>query len=422
LILIVTLAFVTLTVFAQRQTGSPSPASGLVMVYAGVGAEVIWYSASADGTLTRRGAAPLPANANEGGAHPSGKFLYVAWSDGGPSYEFPGSSLRRTAGTKHGVSAFRIDPATGALQAHGEAASIPARPIHMVLDITGTHVLAAQNEPSALTVIQIRPDGTLGAVIPPAKPIDAGVYAHGVGVDPANKMVVLVARGNGPSATRPEDPGALKILRNDNGSLTSVASIAPKGGYDFQPRHVAFQRQGPWVFVTLERQKKLQVFRKVSDEMIADAPIFTKDTSDKLDLGNTRPGTLRVHPNGRFVYVANRASGSKEIDGKPVFTGGDNSIAVFAVNQETGEPSRLQNADTRGMEPRTFSIDAAGRLLVVGNQTPLYRQGAQGVTAIPASLASFRIGDDGQLTFASKIDVPTAPTRSLYWMTIVTVD
>ena len=154
--------------------------------------------------------------------------------------------------------------------------------------------------------------------------------------------------------------------------------------------------------------------------MIADLPVFTTDTSED-DSGSTRPGTLRVHPNSQVVYVANRAGDFREVNGKPVSVGGDNSIAVFSVNQTTGEPTRIQNVDTRGMEPRTFALDAAGRLLVVGNQTPLYVSDGQSLKHVPASLSVFRIGQDGRLTFASKTDVPTVPGGSLYWMTVASL-
>ena len=194
------------TVLAAQGPTAVPPRQSPVMIYAGVGSQVAWYSTALEGTVAKRGEVAVPANVNEGAVHPSGRFLYVAWSDGGPSYEFPGSGFRRTAGTKHGVSAFRIDPASGALHAHGAAVSVPARPIHMTLDAAATHALVAQNEPSALTVIKINADGTLGHPVAPASPIDAGVYAHGVGVDPAGKMVVLAARGNGPRRTDPKIP------------------------------------------------------------------------------------------------------------------------------------------------------------------------------------------------------------------------
>ena len=128
-------------------------------------------------------------------------------------------------------------------------------------------------------------------------------------------------------------------MRYRDGLLTSWASVAPGGGFGFQPRHLDFA--GPWVFVSLERQSKLQVYKKLSDEAISSAPLFTKDSL--TDPNNARPsqaaGTVHVHPNGRFVYQANRASGTSDFQGKPVFVGGENTIAVYEINQETGEPS-----------------------------------------------------------------------------------
>ena len=94
--------------------------------------------------------------------------------------------------------------------------------------------------------------------------------------------------------------------------------------------------------------------------------------------------------------------------------GGENSIAVYAINQKTGEPTLLQNADTRGAEPRTFALDPSAQVLVAGNQTAI----SAGSKTIPASLAVFRVRTDGKLDFVRKYDVDTSG-GSLFWMGIV---
>ena len=91
---------------------------------------------------------------------------------------------------------------------------------------------------------------------------------------------------------------------------------------------------------------------------------------------------------------------------------------VFAIDQETGEPTRIQNVDTHGIQPRTFGIDPTGRLLVVGNQSSLAVREAAGITMRGANLAVFRIGDDGRLTFSHSYDV-NAGDRPLFWAGIV---
>jgi 6-phosphogluconolactonase (cycloisomerase 2 family) len=304
----------------------------------------------------------------------------------------------------------------------GEATRLSARPIHLTVDMTGTHLLIAYNAPSSATVHRLAPDGTIGApVVAPAR-LDAGVYAHQIRVDSSNQFAILVTRGNGPAGGKPEDPGALKVFGYDNGTLTNRASIAPGGGFDFQPRHLDFHPSKPWVFVSLERQNKLQVYRKVP-EGIGSAPLFTKDslTAPEHVLPGQAAGTVHVHPNGRFVYQANRADGTREFQGRRVFAGGENAIAVYAIDQNTGEPTRIQNIDTRGIRPRTFALDPAGRVLVAANQQPTLVRDGEVVRTVPASLSVFRVGADGKLDFVRKYDVAASETRNMLWMGIVPV-
>jgi 6-phosphogluconolactonase len=148
--------------------------------------------------------------------------------------------------------------------------------------------------------------------------------------------------------------------------------------------------------------------------------MFAKDTL--ADASNVRPGqalgTIHMHPNGRFVYLANRASGTIDFEGKPVFVGGENNIAVFAINQDTGEPTLIQNVETRGIHVRTFALDPSGRILVAGNMMQLSVRDKKGVSAVPASLAVFRVRGDGKLDFARKYDVDVG-SHNLFWMGIV---
>ena len=409
----------------QSQTatlaGKPAEAGNALganraVLYAAVGAELTQYDVNVDGaTLVKRGSVTLPANVQEAAWHPSKRYLYVAWSNGGPSNIPAGSAA--PSGNQHGLSAFRVDPPTGRLLPYGQPAVLPSRPIHVTTDIPGTHVLVAYNDPSGVTVHQIEPDGTIGAQVKPAMPLDVGIYGHQVRVDPSNQTVILMTRGNGPTASKPEDPGAIKIFSYKNGVLANRASIAPGGGFNFQVRHLDFHPTQPWVFVSLERQNKLEVYQRKADGTLGSTPMFAKDTL--ADPGNVRIGqqlgTVHVHPDGRFVYLANRASGTTDVGGQTVFVGGENNIAVFAINQDTGEPRLIQNADTRGIHARTFALDPSGRILVAANMMELAVRDAKGVTTVPASLAVFRVRFDGKLDFVRKYDFNVG-SRNMFWM------
>lgn len=399
-----------------------APASGKAVLYAAVGSEITQYDIDmANAALIKRGSTTLPANIQEAWQHPSKKFLYVAWSDGGASA--PSSSGVAPAGNLHGITAFRIDPSSGALIPHGKLATLPSRPIYITTDIDGTHVIAAYNDPSGLTVHRIMPDGTIGALVQQTAKLDFGIYGHQVRVDPSNQAVILVTRGNGPTPTKAEDPGAIRIFNYKDGLLSNRVSIAPGGGFNYQVRHLDFHPSGRWTFVLLERQNKLHVYKRSADGTLDTSPLFVKDTLSKP--GDSRSGqavsSIHMHPNGRFVYVANRGSGTVEFEGQRVFAGGENSIAVFAVNQQTGEPSLVQNIDTAGFHPRTFALDPSGRILVVANQMSMMVRQGSAVRPAPATLAMFRIGEDGKLTFQRKYDADTGDGKSLFWTGIVAV-
>jgi len=402
-----------------NQPGGKTSGKGKVVLYAAVGAELTQYDVDVDGAaLVKRGSLTLPANVQEAAQHPSKQYLYVAWSNGGPSNLSPG--IPAPSGSQHGLSAFRIDPGSGALLPYGQPASLPSRPIHVTTDIPGTHVLAAYNDPSGITVHRIEPDGTIGSQMKEPPGLDVGIYGHQVRVDPSNEMVIIMTRGNGPTPTKPEDPGAVKLFSYKDGMLSNLVSIAPGEGYNFQVRHLDFHPSRRWVFVSLERQNKLDVFEKLKDGTLSKEPLFSKDTL--IDPGNVRPGqalgTIHMHPSGKFVYLANRASGTTDFQGKPVFVGGENSIAVFAINQNTGEPTLIQNVDTRGIHVRTFALDPSGRILVAGNMMEISVRDKDGVKTVPASLVVFRVQSDGKLEFARKYDLNVG-SRNLFWMGIV---
>jgi len=414
----------------EAQSRLPPAASGKTVLYAAVGAELTQFDVDVEhGTLVRRGAIRLPANVQEAALHPSRRHLYVAWSNTGPSY---GSAAgvagpRQPAGAaaSYGLTAFRVNPASGALTPVGSPAPLRARPIHLTTDMDGTHVPVAYNDPSGVSVHRLEPDGTIGAEVGQPPSLDGGTYAHQIRVLPSNRAAVLVTRGNIAAAGKPEDPGALKMFAYQRGVFRNRPSIAPNGGYGFQARHLDFHPSRPWAFLTLESQNRIEMYR-ISEDSLSPAALFSKTTLAEPEKvrPEQRASSIRVHPNGRFVYVGNRASGTTEVRGARVSVGGENTIAVFAIDRDTGEPTLIQTADTRGFYPRTFEVDGSGRLLVVANQHPVAVRDGDRIRTVPASLSAFRIGPDGKLTFIRAYDVAADPNagRLLFWMGIVSFD
>jgi len=128
--------------------------------------------------------------------------------------------------------------------------------------------------------------------------------------------------------------------------------------------------------------------------------------------------TVHVHPNGRFLYGANRAQATVEYKGEQVFKGGENSIVVYSIDQQTGEPTPIQHIETRAIHPRTFHIDPSGRMLVAQHNKPVKLRDGDAIRTVAAGLSVLRIGDDGKLTFVRKYDVDVGD-KLMFWMGMV---
>jgi 6-phosphogluconolactonase len=154
-----------------------------VALYANVGPDLTHYDvdlAGAELILIKKETVTLPAGVQYAWSHKSRRYLYVASSSSASGYG--------KAGTEHHVTAFSIDPATGALSQHGTPIRLPTRPIHISTDIPAENILVAFNNPSAVRVYRINEDFTPGEEVVQPALIDAGIFAHQVRTTPDNRL------------------------------------------------------------------------------------------------------------------------------------------------------------------------------------------------------------------------------------------
>ena len=96
------------------------------VLYDAVGPELTcWHADIGNAALTRQGSVTLPALVQYAWRHPTKPMLYVASSNFVPIDKPDG---------KHHLTAFRIDPASGALSPLGAPVAIRARPIHITVE------------------------------------------------------------------------------------------------------------------------------------------------------------------------------------------------------------------------------------------------------------------------------------------------
>ena len=69
--------------------------------------------------------------------------------------------------------------------------------------------------------------------------------------------------------------------------------------------------------------------------------------------GHSTCAEVQIAPSGRFLYGSNR---------------GHDSIAIYSVDQDSGQLSLVGHESTRGKIPRNFEISPDGRWLAAANQ------------------------------------------------------
>jgi 6-phosphogluconolactonase len=177
------------------------------------------------------------------------------------------------------------------------------------------------------------------------------------------------------------------------------------------------------MYVSDERTNQVYMFR-ITDSAIESEPacrcslLEAPNRVDVRQLG----GPIHVHPSGRYLYVANRADRTEEINAQKVFAGGETSIAVFKIDSLTGKPTLVKHAHTRSIHVRTFAYDPTGRLLVTASIKPLAVTVDGEIRPIPAALTVFRVRNDGSLNYAGQYPVDTREGQLQYWMGIVAVN
>jgi 6-phosphogluconolactonase len=250
------------------------------------------------------------------------------------------------------VSAFSIEPKTGALKLINQRPSGGAGPCHIVSDKEGRHVLVANYGSGSVAVLPVRADGTLGAAsdvvqhagksVHPER--QKGPHAHCVTLDPANRFAFAC------------DLGLDKILvyRFDaaQGKLTPHAppfvSVTPGAG----PRHMVFRPDGRFAYVINELNSTINVYA-YNPNAGALRVVQTVSTLPEYFDGANTTAEIDVHPSGKWVYASNR---------------GHNSVVLFTVDFQKGTLTYVEEQGTGGKTPRHFGIEPSAEHLAIGNQ------------------------------------------------------
>jgi 6-phosphogluconolactonase len=292
------------------------------------------------GRLTSAGLAAEATNPSFLAIHPSRRFLYAV-------NEQPEFAGRKTGA----VSAFAIDPPGGGLRLLNQEPSGGAGPCHLVVDAVGKHVLVANYGGGSVEVLSIGPDGTLGeptAAIqhkdPDPGPKPRRPRAHSINLDAAQCFAFVADLGLDRVFFYRFDSKAGTLTPNE----PAWVKLADKAG----PRHFAWHPSGRFAYVINELNSTVTAFSYDAGRGTL-REIQTVSTLPADFAGKSDCAEVQVHPSGKFLYGSNR---------------GHDSIAIFAIDSQTGRLAPLGHESTQGKTPRNFAIDPTGRYLLAANQ------------------------------------------------------
>lgn len=261
------------------------------------------------------------------------------------------------------VSAFSIDHRTWKLSLLNQVASGGAGPCYIALDKSGKYLLVANYMGGTVAAIPVAADGRLSqassvikdsGAVGPVKERQEGPHAHWIENSARNRFAYVADLGLDRVLIYKFDAAKGMLGTGDaaaKGGASSEdffsATLAPGTG----PRHIAFSADGNYMYVLGELDSTVTVFS--NDEKEHYKAIQKISALPAGFNGKNGAAEVAVHPSGKFLYTSNR---------------GDDSIAVFSVDRDTGRLTLEQRVPTGGKTPRNFALDPNGSRLLAANQ------------------------------------------------------
>jgi 6-phosphogluconolactonase len=267
--------------------------------------------------------------------HPDGKHLYTT--------HFSGAG---------GISAYEINPKTGALTRINRISGNGAATTFIGLDNTARTALVANFRGGHLASYRLRPDGGLGEPVsdflhPETNPYPqhaVKTYPHSFFTDLTNHFAFAPDKGL--------DKMYLYAFDEKTGALTPNTQpfIDSKPGAG--PRHVRFHPNGKWVYLINELDSTIvgYIWDAARGTLSQFQSVSTLPEGFK---GDNAAAELEIHPNGKFLYGSNR---------------GNDTIVTYAIDPTTGKMTLVGFTPTQGKNPRNFALDPTAQWMIVTNQ------------------------------------------------------
>lgn len=275
----------------------------------------------------------------------------------------------------YNITAWKIDHKTGDL-IDKTINPIQTSYAYISTDKTGKYLLGASYDKDVVESYAVN-----GLKLS-AEPIDiyhTGPHAHSVIVDKTNKSLYVGNLGA---------DHVLQLNLSKDGKLSPIGSGFVDTAKDNGPRHSVISPDNRFVYNIGEMGGIVTQYERKQDGSLVKVSETQSSVQTKYNLehGKERPAgyndptprvwasDLKITPNGKWLYVAERTS---------------STISTYKVDHKTGKLTLIDIVVTE-KQPRGISIDPNGKFLIGTGEKSGY-------------IVSYKIGKDGKLTLVDRV-------------------
>jgi 6-phosphogluconolactonase len=248
-----------------------------------------------------------------------------------------------------GVSAYHIDPKTGALSFLNKTSSHGAQPNQVVVDPSGRVAVTVNYTNGSLAAYRLEPDGKLGEAFyvdqhtgKPLSPKQPGPKQHGIQFSKDNKFMFIADLGLDRVYSYRFDAAVPSIAPFDPPYVSTHAGAGP--------RRIQMSPDGKFLYVDHETDSEVGVYAIDGGKLKEIQVIGT--VPDEAKAHNTTAEII-ISDDGRHLYIGNR---------------GHDSVAIFTIDPKTGMLSGRENVPSGGRTPRNIRFDPTGNWFFAANE------------------------------------------------------
>jgi 6-phosphogluconolactonase len=252
------------------------------------------------------------------------------------------------------VSAFRINADTAKradLQLINRVSCEGINPVHLSWGHDQEQLFIANHLSGTVVSVSINADASLGAVsqtitmlgeLGPHKIEQTCAKPHFNCVDRSGQFLLV------------PDKGLDKVFnyRITNGKLHNSPAGVLQGREGSGPRHLALHPDGKHLYIINELNSTLTSAQLDPASGALTAFQIVSSLSDSY-VGDSRAAAIQIDASGNYLYVSNR---------------GEDSVGVFAINQQTFRLTHLQTISSGGKTPRFITLSPNQEFLYALNE------------------------------------------------------